>query len=134
MLVTVGAAVFVGVGVGFAVGRGVGVAVGVVGLGVGFAVGVGVGYGPTTMSGDGPDADALATPALGAALACAVPVAERAAFVGLLGELTTVFDAAPADEGWLLVHAARVAAQTTAVAQRARVRRVVRARLAMLPG
>lgn len=134
-----GAADFVGVGVAglVAVGFGVADTVGVgVGVGRGLGVGLGVGDAATT-SGDGTNAGELATSALDAALlggltglAMAEPGPEALVAVG--GELTAEVD--PAADGWLLVHAARAAAQSTATTQRAGVGLVVRSRLAIDPG
>jgi len=120
------------VGVGF--GAGVAAAVGV-GLGLGTGVGVGVGV-ATMTSGDGTDAGELAAVELAAAMSAEVAGAELAgaalgagALVLTAGEPTA--DVAPADGGWLLVHAASAAAQTTATTQRAGVGLVVRSRLAI---
>jgi hypothetical protein len=123
----VGAADFVGVAFGLGAAA--------VGLGVAARVGVGAGVGAVMTSGDGTGAGELTTAVLaGATLAAALFGTELAALVGLLGGLTTELNVAPADDGWLLVHAAKAAAQTTATTHLADVGLVVRSRLAMHPG
>ena len=116
-------------GLGVAVGAG-GCAV-AVGFAVGFGVGVGVGV-AAAMSDGGLDAGELATAVLsGATLAGALFGTELAAPVGLVSELTTGLDAAPAEDGWLLVHATKAAKHRTATTERAGVGLVVRSRLAI---
>jgi hypothetical protein len=129
----VGAADFVGVGTGFAVGVAVGVGVSV---GVGVGVGLGVGVAATT-SGDGTDVGELATSELVATLTAglaglALPATTLDALVAVACEPCADVD--PADDGWLLVHAARAPTQRTATTQRAGVGPVVRSRLAIEPG
>jgi hypothetical protein len=120
--VGVGAADFVGVGTGFAVG-----------VAGGVGVGVALGVGAAMTSGDGTDAGELTTAVLAGAT-LAIFGTELEALVALLGWLTRKLDVAPADDGWLLVHAARAATQRTATTELASVGLVVRSRLAMEPG
>ena len=117
-------------------GVAVGAGFGGLGVSVGLGVGVGVGVAATT-SGDGTDAGELATSALATVLAAGVTglviVEPRSAeVVDVGGELSA--DVAPADDGCLLVHAARAAAHRTATTKRAGVGLVVRSRLAIVPG
>ena len=105
---------------------------------VGVGVGVGVGV-ATTTSGDGTGGE-LAMSALAAALFAGLSglaIAEllaRAEPAALVVAGEPIADVDPADEGWLLVQAARAAAQRTATTQRAGVGLVVRSRLAIVPG
>lgn len=119
------------VGVGFGVGLAVAVGVGV-GLGVGVAA---------TTSGDGTEAGELPRSALAGALlaglrglttAEAEPAEPEIAALDVPDDPTC--EVAPADDEWLLVHAASAAAQRIVTTQRAGVGLVVRARLAIAPG
>lgn len=85
-------------------------------------------------SGDGLGCGELATSALAAVSAGAelTGPALEALVVIVAGESTADVD--PADDGWLLVHAARAATQRTPTTHRASVGLVVRSRLAIDPG
>jgi len=101
-----------------------------VGVDVGVGVGVGVGVAAAT-SGDGAAGELIASP-LAAGLAELRLAALAALVVAVRGEPTP--DVAPADDGWLLVHAPSVKTQRAATSQRAGVGLVVRSRLAIDPG
>jgi hypothetical protein len=124
---------------------GVGFGVGVADL-VGVGVGLGVGVAATT-SGDGTDTGELPRSALAGALPASLrglttaeaelaelaePAEPETAALDVPGDPTCEVD--PADDEWLLVHAASAAAQRIVTTQRAGVGLVVRVRLAIVPG